>query len=106
MPANKNALLRYKTIDNCLRNTGRQWTLDELGYNAPIVVFGRNTRDNFIVNPALDRVTSIEAAAGEPFIEDPGFNPQTYFKNIIGVTKSLAEAIRRRLKAALEQYKD
>ena len=30
MPVNKNALLRYKTIDNCLRNTARQWTLEDL----------------------------------------------------------------------------
>ena len=30
MPANKNALIRYKTIDNCLRNTYRRWTLDDL----------------------------------------------------------------------------
>lgn len=74
MPANKNALLRYKTIDNCLRNRQRRWTLqnivdacsdalydfegirkgistrsvqldiqmmrsDKLGYNAPIEVY-------------------------------------------------------------------
>lgn len=30
MPANKNALIRYKTIDNCLRNKFRRWTLDDL----------------------------------------------------------------------------
>lgn len=30
MPANKNALIRYKTIDNCLRNKYRRWTLDAL----------------------------------------------------------------------------
>ena len=30
MPANKNALIRYKTIDNCLRNRYRKWTLDDL----------------------------------------------------------------------------
>ncbi len=30
MPANKNALIRYKTIDNCLRNHYRRWTLDDL----------------------------------------------------------------------------
>lgn len=30
MPQNKNALLRYRTIDRCLRNTGRQWTLQDL----------------------------------------------------------------------------
>lgn len=76
MPVNKNALLRFKTIDNCLRNTAREWTLqnlvdacsnalyeftgrdenvsvrtvqldmqkmrsDELGYNAPIVVYDK-----------------------------------------------------------------
>ena len=30
MPANKNALIRYKTIDNCLRNTYKRWTLNDL----------------------------------------------------------------------------
>lgn len=30
MPANKNALIRYKTIDNCLRNCYRRWTLEDL----------------------------------------------------------------------------
>jgi predicted DNA-binding transcriptional regulator YafY len=30
MPANRNALIRYKTIDNCLQNRYRQWTLDDL----------------------------------------------------------------------------
>ena len=30
MPANKNALVKYKTIDNCLRNRYRRWTLDDL----------------------------------------------------------------------------
>ena len=30
MPASKNALIRYKTIDNCLRNRFRKWTLQDL----------------------------------------------------------------------------
>ena len=30
MPANKHALIRYKTIDNGLRNRYRRWTLDDL----------------------------------------------------------------------------
>jgi predicted DNA-binding transcriptional regulator YafY len=30
MPVNRNALIRYKTIDNCLQNHYRQWTLDDL----------------------------------------------------------------------------
>lgn len=30
MPANRNALIRYKTIDTCLRNRFRKWTLEDL----------------------------------------------------------------------------
>lgn len=30
MPANRNALVRYKTIDKCLQNRYRQWTLEDL----------------------------------------------------------------------------
>ncbi len=30
MPANKNALIRYKTIDRCLSNRYRRWTLEDL----------------------------------------------------------------------------
>ena len=30
MPANRNALIRYKTIDNCLKNRFRKWTLENL----------------------------------------------------------------------------
>lgn len=249
MPVNKNALLRYKTIDGCLRNTGRRWTLqdlveacsdalyeytgkdeylstrtiqldiqkmrsDELGYNAPIVVkekkyycysdpeysitntpltdadlrqmgdavevlkqlsgfssfagiedivgrledhlnsvrhsrkpfiyfegnsrlkglhfitplyeaiaakspvkltyqsfraiqphtyffspyilkefrnrwfvFGKGPKDRFVTNLALDRIIDIEPAPGAEYIEDPSFVPETYFKDIVGVTK-------------------
>ncbi len=30
MPANKNALIRYKTIDSCLRKRYRHWTIEDL----------------------------------------------------------------------------
>lgn len=30
MPINKSALIRYKTIDNCLQNRFRRWTLEDL----------------------------------------------------------------------------
>lgn len=30
MPTNRNALIRYKTIDQCLQNRFRRWTLDDL----------------------------------------------------------------------------
>ena len=30
MPVNRNALIRFKTIDACLRNRYRKWTLEDL----------------------------------------------------------------------------
>jgi len=30
MPVNRNALIRYRTIDSCLQNRRRKWTLDDL----------------------------------------------------------------------------
>jgi predicted DNA-binding transcriptional regulator YafY len=30
MPVNRNALIRYRTIDNCLKNRYRKWTLEDL----------------------------------------------------------------------------
>lgn len=30
MPVNRNALIRYRTIDNCLRNRQRRWTLEDI----------------------------------------------------------------------------
>lgn len=30
MPVNRNALIRYRTLDNCLRNRFRKWTLNDL----------------------------------------------------------------------------
>ena len=30
MPVNRNALIRYRTIDNCLRNRFRRWSLEDL----------------------------------------------------------------------------
>jgi hypothetical protein len=30
MPVNRNALIRYRTIDQCLQNRFKKWTLDDL----------------------------------------------------------------------------
>lgn len=30
MPVNRNALIRYRTIDKCLQNRRRKWTIDDL----------------------------------------------------------------------------
>ena len=51
-------------------------------------VFGRRKGTGQLLNLALDRIISISGAnAGEPFIEDPHFDPKTYFKDVIGVTR-------------------
>lgn len=30
MPVNRNALIRYRTIDKCLQNRRRKWTIEDL----------------------------------------------------------------------------
>jgi len=50
-------------------------------------VFGR--RSNTLVNLALDRIHHIEAAEKERFIENDLFDPQTFFDDLVGVTKSI-----------------
>lgn len=52
-------------------------------------VFGRRDRGRFTVeNLALDRIVKIETNENDPFIPDPDFNPQTYFRDIVGVTRN------------------
>ena len=48
MPANKNALLRYKTIDNCLRNRAREWTLDDLIEACSDALYEYTGKDEYI----------------------------------------------------------
>ena len=50
-------------------------------------VFGRSKNDRYIMNLALDRIVSVEAAEGEVFIKDAEFDPDRYFGDMIGVTK-------------------
>ena len=39
-----------------------------------------------LFNFALDRIQSIEVETETPYQDNPDFNPETYFKHIIGVT--------------------
>ena len=48
MPVNKNALLRYRTIDNFLRNTRRQWTLDALIDACSDALYEYTGKDNLV----------------------------------------------------------
>lgn len=50
-------------------------------------VFGKGARDRYITNLALDRIISIEPAPKDSYIESPDFEPESYFKDIVGVTK-------------------
>ena len=50
-------------------------------------VFGRDSRDRYVVNLALDRILEVSPAPGEAFINDAAFDPEKYFSDIIGVTK-------------------
>ncbi|MDX6183997.1 WYL domain-containing protein [Flavobacterium sp. Fl-77] len=46
MSQNKNALIRYKTIDKCLQNKYRQWTLEDLIECCSEALFEYEGRDN------------------------------------------------------------
>ena len=50
-------------------------------------VFGH--RNNKLINLALDRILYIEKAEKEKFIENDLFDPQTFFDDIVGVTKNI-----------------
>ena len=52
-------------------------------------VFGRRQGQNMLLNLALDRIIEIGKATGEQFIEDPTFDPKTFFDDMIGVTKTM-----------------
>lgn len=45
MAQNKNALIRYKTIDHCLQNRDRTWTLDDLILECSKVLSEKEGRD-------------------------------------------------------------
>jgi len=50
-------------------------------------VFGR--RKGSLINLALDRIHDIEIAEKEKFIDNDLFDPQTFFDNLVGVTKNV-----------------
>ena len=48
MSQNKNALIRYKTIDKCLQNRYRQWTLDDLMQACSEALFDFEGKENSV----------------------------------------------------------
>lgn len=56
-------------------------------YNNRWYIFGKRWADGEIAHFAIDRILSFEYAKDIPFISDDGFDPETWFSDVIGVTK-------------------
>ena len=87
MPVNKNALLRYKTIDNCLRNRARKWTLEDLIEACSDALYEFTGKDEYIsrrtIQLDLQKMRSDELGYNAPIIvmdkkyytyEDPDYS--------------------------------
>ncbi len=48
MASNKNALIRYKTLDRCLRNTYRKYTLEDLMEECSAALFEYEGKESFV----------------------------------------------------------
>ncbi|MFL0095378.1 helix-turn-helix transcriptional regulator [Tenacibaculum maritimum] len=48
MASNKNALIRYKTIDQCLRNTMKRWTLNDLIEACSDALYEYEGKENYV----------------------------------------------------------
>ena len=56
-------------------------------YNNRWFLFGRNEDEDKVVILALDRIVSIDQMPDKPFLKMKDFNPDEWFKDIIGVTR-------------------
>lgn len=131
MPVNRNALIRYKTIDTCLRNRFRRWTLEnlidacsdalyeyegidkgiskrtiqmdiqimrseKLGYNAPIVVYENkyykyDDADYSITNiPLSEQDLTVMKEAVEILRQFTGFS---HFAQMGGIISKLEDQV-------------
>lgn len=112
MPVNKNALLRYKTIDNCLRNRARKWTLDDLIEACSDALYEYTGKDEYIsrrtIQLDIQKMRSDELGYNAPIIvkekrfytyEDPDYsitniplteNDLSLMSEAVGVLKQLS----------------
>ena len=72
MPANKNALLRYKTIDRCLRNRSREWTLEDLIEACSDALYEYSGKDDYVsrrtIQTDIQRMRSSELGYNAPIV--------------------------------------
>lgn len=113
MASNKNALIRYKTIDACLRNTMRQWTLNNLIEACSDALYEYEGKDIYVskrtVQLDIQHMRSDKLGYNAPIeVYDRKFyryNEENYSIRNIPVThadvKIMNEAI-----AVLKQFKD
>jgi predicted DNA-binding transcriptional regulator YafY len=93
---NKQVLnLKYRSFKARSANTFLFYPYLLKEYRNRWFVFGR--RKGNLINLALDRIHNIEIAEKEKFVENDLFDPQTFFENLVGVTKNVgmkAETVR------------
>ena len=56
-------------------------------FNNRWFVYGTKPKVSYVVNLALDRIVSLEEDTSVPFVERMDFDPETYFNDMVGVTK-------------------
>ena len=56
-------------------------------FNNRWFVFGTKPKVSYVINLALDRIVSLEEDTSVPFVERQDFDPETYFNDMVGVTK-------------------
>jgi predicted DNA-binding transcriptional regulator YafY len=85
---NKEVLnIKYRSFKALSSNTFVFYPYLLKEYHNRWFVFGR--REEKLVNLALDRIHNIEIAEKETFIENDLFDPQTFFDDLVGVTKGI-----------------
>lgn len=93
---NKQVLnLKYRSFKARSANTFLFYPYLLKEYRNRWFVFGR--RKGNLINLALDRIHNIEIAEKEKFVENDLFDPQTFFEDLVGVTKNIgmnAETVR------------
>ena len=56
-------------------------------FNNRWFVYGTRPKVGYVINLALDRIVSMEEEPDTPFVARPDFDPETYFDDLVGVTK-------------------
>lgn len=87
--ANKQTLtISYQPFNNPKPKDWIVWPYLLKEYRNRWFLFCTRVADHKLFNLALDRMKSIEPTKEIPFQEDSHFDPSTFFKDVIGVTKT------------------